>query len=309
MSLNLTDKAGLNFQTKPGKVQIRHTGTLPNMYAADIDPANLYVQGTSLYKVKSSIVDTNGGLTIPDSTALTLTDHFDVLTGTGGGADLATANTWTAKQTFNSTATTASIRLPLTATPSALVEGDLFYKNGPEGLHFQQGNVTTRILASVRPQDVTTVTATNSATAVDLVSWAIPAGFWGGTKRVTVELELRYSTAATAPTLTLGGVIGSTVMITDTAISLPANITDGYGIFRLTLSCNSVGVSGNIAKTAAVELVTNNTNGTNVKYGLNPQASLSVDTTAIQNFIIRATWNAASTSNTLAARLAIISIL
>jgi major tropism determinant Mtd-like protein len=152
-----------------------------------------------------------------------------------------------------------------------------------------------------------TVANTTSETAFTS-SGTIPANALAAGDVIRVTLAGVFGTAVLSPTLEGKLYIGSTVVIDTGALTIGAALSSQPWTATATLTVQSIGSSGNIFCTAAIQFATAATAALTslVNSASNP---FTINTTASQAITASAQWSAASASNTITLDQMVIEIL
>lgn len=149
--------------------------------------------------------------------------------------------------------------------------------------------------ATVAVSNTTAETTLISANGVGSAS--IQGNYFYPGKTVRATLRGAISTAGTPGTLNIKYKLGSLVLCSTGAITLPGSLSDVYWEMVADLTCYSAGASGT-AWAQGRAMVTPATLSPSVA-GMATTATSTVDTTVSQAVDITATWGTASTSNIL----------
>lgn len=132
-------------------------------------------------------------------------------------------------------------------------------------------------------------------------SASLPAGALAAGRALLVRVQGYYSTAATAPTLTLKVKLGG-VVLASVAVALPVSIVSKQFAAEILIVCRTAGATGAVMANGAF-LAEGASATAHSLAGLTATAAATVNTTAALAVDLTATWSAASASNTITATL------
>lgn len=228
------------------------------------------------------------------------------LASTGGGASTSTANTWSAKQSFPSSTTGATLALTSSTAPTTPATGDIWLDSGDGLLETYISSSRQSIATSLKDSTyVVRSTVANTVVATPVIARSIPGAYFQFGKNLILNDYGRYSTIGT-PTLKFELYYGVTLMASTPVITL-VTATNFLWKMENTIRLNGAnGTSTAITSGGTLEIwdtVETSTTPVSRKFPFFTNGSVLTDTTILNSLELRVTWGTASASNTIQTRV------